>query len=159
MKLEETNQFRKFTSVRSKFEYFLLKYDYLIQQIVRRYRGALASYPFITEFYFAIINELNKSNTTLDIIAADLVKTDKYKYLSLMAEKEVVTSSEFSSERKSAVYINEAFNAAPKCKICNGFIHRNSISIDHVVRKQDGGLGSVDNGQLSHPFCNTGIKN
>lgn len=159
MKLEATNQYQKFIAVRSSFEYFLLKYDYLIQQIVRKYRGAFASYPFITEFYFAIINELSILNTNIDIVAADLVKTDKYNYLSLMTEKELVISSEFSSERKSAVYINQALDAAPKCKICNGFIHRNSISIDHIIRKQDGGLGSIENGQLSHPFCNTGIKN
>ncbi len=159
MKLESTNQYQKFISVRSNFEFFVLKYDYLIQQIVRRYRGAFASYPYITEFYFAVINELTKPNSTLDIVAANLAKTDKYNYLSLMTEKELVTSNEFNTERKSAVYINEALNAAPKCKICNGFIHRNSISIDHIKRKQDGGGGSVENGQLSHPFCNTGIKN
>ena len=159
MRLEATNQYQKFITVRSNFEYFLLNYDYLIQQIVRRYRGAFASYPFITEFYFSVIKELTKPNTALDSVAADLVKTDKYNYLSLMTEKEIITSSEFSSERKSAIYINEALYTAPKCKICNGFIHRNSISIDHIIRKQDGGLGSVDNGQLSHPFCNTGIKN
>lgn len=46
-----------------------------------------------------------------------------------------------------------------RCCICSAAIHFNSISIDHIVRKQDGGLGTVDNAQLSHPFCNTGVKN
>lgn len=159
MKLEETNQYQNFIAVRSNFEYFLLKYDYLIQQIVRKYRGAFASYPYITEFYFAVIGELKKTDSTIDTVAAALAKNEKYNYLSLLTEKELITSSEFSSERKSAVYINEALNSAPKCKICGGFIHRNSISIDHIQRKQDGGVGSVENGQLTHPFCNTGVKN
>ncbi len=48
---------------------------------------------------------------------------------------------------------------APRCKICNGFIHKNSISIDHKQRRQDGGLANIDNGQLTHPYCNTGYKN
>ena len=46
-----------------------------------------------------------------------------------------------------------------KCKICNGFIHKNSITIDHIERKEDGGKGNSDNGQLSHPYCNTTFKN
>lgn len=159
MKLEADNQYKWFTKVRSDFEYFLLKYDYLIQQIVRKYRGAFASYPHITDFYFAVMAELAKPDTTVDKVVENLVKTDKYSYLSLLTEKELVTSKDFSSERKSAVYISEALKAAPKCRICNAYIHRNSISIDHIVRKQDKGLGSVENGQLTHPFCNTGIKN
>ncbi len=159
MKLELTNKYQEFINVRSYFESFLLKYDYLIQQIVRKYRGALASYPFITEFYFIVIKELNKSGSTIDIVVSDLIKTEKYNYLSLTIEKELITISEFNSERKSAIYISEALNTAPKCKICNGLIHRNSISIDHIVRKQDGGLGDVQNGQLTHPYCNTTVKN
>lgn len=38
-------------------------------------------------------------------------------------------------------------------------IHFNSIFIDHIKRREDGGLGTVDNAQLTHPFCNTTIKN
>jgi hypothetical protein len=34
------------------------------------------------------------------------------------------------------------------------FTSRLPISIDHVQAKHDGGVATVDNGQLSHPFCN-----
>ncbi|WP_394347967.1 HNH endonuclease [Ilyomonas limi] len=30
--------------------------------------------------------------------------------------------------------------------------------MDHIIRKLDGGLGTIENGQLTHPFCNTEIK-
>ena len=33
-----------------------------------------------------------------------------------------------------------------------------SISMDHTVRKQDGGTDSPDNMQLTHPYCNSGYK-
>jgi hypothetical protein len=131
----------------------------LIQQIVRRYRGALASFSHITNLYLEVIAELQKPEKTIDKVAEALTKNEKYRYLSLFTERELVESKDFSSERKSAIYINETLNAAPKCKICRGYIHRNSISIDHIIRKQDGGLGTIENGQLTHPFCNTGIKN
>lgn len=66
---------------------------------------------------------------------------------------------DFSKNNKSEIYIKDTLPNAPRCKICNGFIHTNSISIDHKQRKQDGGLANIDNGQLTHPYCNTGYKN
>ncbi|WP_372726522.1 HNH endonuclease [Nostoc sp. C057] len=32
-------------------------------------------------------------------------------------------------------------------------------SIDHIKRKADGGLGTLENAQLTHPYCNTTYKN
>ncbi len=66
---------------------------------------------------------------------------------------------DFTSTAKNVVYIKQALNSAPICGICGAPIHRNSISIDHITRKQDGGLGKSSNGQLSHPYCNSGYKN
>ncbi|WP_430734266.1 HNH endonuclease [Fodinisporobacter ferrooxydans] len=43
--------------------------------------------------------------------------------------------------------------------MCGGYLHKNSISIDHVVRRQDGGTNAADNAQLAHPYCNSSIKN
>lgn len=159
MELEKTNSYLEFIKVRQSFEEFLLKYDYVIQQIVRRYRSAIASYLHIRDFYFAVIKELKRENRTIEQTVEVLSKTEKYNYLTLLAESEIITSSDFSSDRKSAVYIKDALSTAPKCKICNGYIHRNSVSIDHRTRRQDGGTGSVDNGQITHPYCNTTVKN
>jgi len=159
MELEQKNLYRDFINVRPAFEELILKYDYIIQQIVRKYRGAITSYLHIKDFYFAVIKELKKTDATIGQAIDSLLKTERYNYLSTLTENELITSNEFSSERKSAVYIKEAIAFAPKCKICNGYIHRNSISIDHKTRKQDGGLGIVDNGQIAHPYCNSTLKN
>lgn len=32
------------------------------------------------------------------------------------------------------------------------------MTIDHKIRKQDGGKGVPDNGQLAHPYCNSTFK-
>ena len=158
MQLEKSNLFKDFTTVRPKFEEFLLKFDYLIQQIFRKYRKVSESYEHIKDFYFAVMEELNNGKTPPEAVES-LVKTPKYKYLSLQSNEEEVTSEEFTKERKSAVYIKEALLSAPKCKICGGYIHVNSITVDHKKRKEDGGLGSVENGQIAHPYCNTTFKN
>lgn len=156
--LEEKKKLIDFSLVRSKFENILLQNDPLIQQINRKYRSAIASYSQIKDFYFAII-ELLQYGVNENEVITQLIKTSKFNYLTLTVEQNEITTNKFSTERKSAVYIKEALSNAPKCKICGGYIHRNSISIDHIDRKQDGGLGTIDNGQISHPFCNTSLKN
>ncbi|MBN2828734.1 MAG: DUF262 domain-containing protein [Candidatus Cloacimonetes bacterium] len=156
--LEEKKMLNRFIEKRETFEKILVKYEYFIQQILRKYRSATSAFVYIKEFYFELLEKINDT-CTIDGVISEIIKSEKYSYLTLQVEKEIVSSSDFSKERKSAVYIKEALHSAPKCKICGGYIHRNSISIDHIVRKQDGGLGSVENGQLSHPYCNTGFKN
>ena len=156
--LEEKNMFNSFILVRENFEDALLKYDYLVQQINRRYRSALGSYMHIKDFYLALINKLN-SQSDINKIITEIMNHADFNYLTASVEPSEITSNKFSTERKSAVFIKEALQNAPKCQICRGIIHRNSISIDHVTRKEDGGLGSLDNGQISHPYCNTTFKN
>jgi HNH endonuclease len=158
MVLEEKNHFSIFISVRPAFEQILLKYDYLIQQIIRKYRSAGASYEYIKDFYFMAIEYLHSGKPVEETISS-IIKSEKFSYLTTQVDPTQITSSDFTSERKSAIYIKDALLSAPKCKICGGLIHRNSISFDHIERKQDGGVGSIDNGQITHPYCNSTVKN
>lgn len=70
-----------------------------------------------------------------------------------------VTTADFNTGNKSEVFIRQALQGAPRCAICGGYLHLHSISIDHIQRKREGGTGSADNGQLTHLYCNTGVKN
>ena len=85
-------------------------------------RSVENSYPHIKDFYFAVINELMLKKNSAQAVEK-LLKTLKYKYLSLQSEVDEVTSDEFTRERKSAVYIYDALSSTGKCKICNGYIH------------------------------------
>lgn len=155
---DKRNYFDKFTSVRANFEGLLLKYDYLVQQIVRRHRGATASYPYIKEFYLMCIEKLLEGRS-LDKVVGDVIKSGEFNYLTQASEDVETSSQEFSKETKSAAFIRDALSKMLQCKICGGYIHKNAISIDHIVRKEDGGIGTIDNAQLAHPYCNTTIKN
>lgn len=160
MKLIETNSLKKFISVREKFEEMLFTYNFLIQQIGRKYRSSINSYEQIKDFYFLIMDLLSSGKSKEETIN-ELIKSDKFNYLKIQSE-DIVTSEEskdFTSKAKSAVFIKQALSGVPKCKICNTYIHKNSITIDHKTRKADGGTGEVDNGQLAHPYCNTTYKN
>lgn len=158
MEMELKNKFKEFINVREKFEMLLLDYDYLIQDINRKYRQAINSYIHIKDFYNECIFRLNKGLSNEDTIN-EIIQLQQFNYLKIDVSKNNIISSDFTTERKSAIFIKEALNNALKCKICNGLIHQNSITIDHINRKEDGGTGSIDNGQLAHPYCNTTYKN
>jgi len=158
--LDKRGKINEFIGVREKFEQFILDYDYLVQQINRKYRTAQKSCIYISKFFNQVAESLNLGLVDVDVVK-NMQSTEFFGYLTLqeVIQTAVPTVQKFSSEIKSSIYIREVLKSAPKCKICNGFIHRNSISIDHIQRKQDGGLGVIDNGQLTHPYCNTGYKN
>ena len=158
LELEKRKKLSNFISVRSDFEKMLLDQDYLIQQINRKYRSAKNSYIPIMNFYFEILKKLNEGKNISSAIN-EITQTESFNYLTLQVETINTKTKTFSTEKKSAIFIKEAIKNAPRCKICNGLIHRNSISIDHKIRKEDGGTANLDNGQITHPFCNTGIKN
>ncbi|BAZ44746.1 hypothetical protein NIES4102_17630 [Chondrocystis sp. NIES-4102] len=160
MELDKRHKINDFIDVRSTFEEFILKYDYLIQQIYRKYRSTQKSYPHISKLFLKIVLNF-KIGKTIEESIKEIVSSNEFSYLALqnVPQQSESISKDFSTNQKSAIYMKEALQTAPRCKICSGLIHRNSISIDHIQRKQDGGLAILENGQLTHPYCNTGYKN
>jgi hypothetical protein len=59
LEMDKKNLFNRFTEVREKFESLLIRYDYVVQQIVRKYRGALPSYSYVKSFYLDAIDLLD----------------------------------------------------------------------------------------------------
>lgn len=158
MDLENKNQYKEFIKIRPIFEEMIVKYDYLLQDIGRKYRQAISAAPYIKEFLSSVFLLLQGSKN-LDEVVSDVIKYENFKYLKITPSKHLDYSKDFSDDKKSAVFMKEAIRNALKCGICKGLISKNSITIDHVTRKQDGGLGNVENGQLAHPYCNSTYKN
>lgn len=149
-----------FIRVRPRFENFILEFDYLSQQINRKYRTAQKSHPYISRFLEQVADALKLEKSDEDILKI-IQSKEEFSYLSFQkpTAKRGAVGKKFDTEAKSAVYLREVLKSAPKCNICGGYIHSNSISIDHIDRRRDGGSSSPDNGQLAHPYCNTGYKN
>ena len=158
MELDRKNRFKEFIKVRESFESIILKYDYIVQQIVRRYRGAPKSFPHVKDYYLLLIDKLLVCKKEDDVIKA-ILEDPRFSYIGKIPPEEIVVyGKDFTNETKSEVYIRDALTSALKCKICRGLIHKNSISIDHITRKQNGGMGVPENAQLTHPYCNTTVK-
>ena len=134
-------------------EDILLKYKNLTNQVSNKYGSGLKSYKYLIDLYDLFMDNYDNIENL-----EKLIRTN-YPYLNLEYKGDAITSSTFSSNAKSETFINQVLPTSQKCSICNGYIHVNSITIDHVVRKQDGGLGDPNNGALAHPYCNTTYKN
>jgi Protein of unknown function DUF262/HNH endonuclease len=156
--LEKTKSFAKFTEVRKDFEWIIWQYD-MVPQLVSK-SSAIEARERVKSFYVTIIDKLlqkvDKKNIIKEIVAERNFGALKIKAKGDGSETQ---SKEFSRETKSAAYIREALRGTPKCKICGGYIPDRFNSIDHIKRKADGGLGTIDNAQLTHPYCNTTYKN
>jgi hypothetical protein len=160
MKQEERKKLKDFIGVRKNFEDFLQNYDYLIKQIYEKHRDVQKSYKHISNFFEQVVIHL-KAGKNLDYTLNQIRSSEDFKYLNIRNQEKSITSctKEFKTNQKSEIVIKDLLRSVPRCKICNGLIHRNSISIDHIQRKQDGGLATLDNGQITHPYCNTGCRN
>lgn len=159
MELKSKNKLNEFVKAREKLERIILDYDDLPRQIVRKYRTSVAGAPHVVDFYMQAISLIN-SGFDVEKVVSEIITSTKFNYLTIKPELDAdEISKDFDSEGKSEVFMSEALKNSIKCKICNGYLHANSISIDHVVRKQDGGSAAIENGQVSHPYCNTGYKN
>ena len=153
----ENNQyFDRFIDIRCKLEKSLIAYKYLTNQVTVKYGSGLKGYRQLKDLYSRII-ELSEEGCEIEKIGDYLAK--EHPYLNISYKGDQPKTPDFNQNTKSEVFLNSALENASKCKICNGYIHINSISIDHIDRKQDGGIGVAYNGQIAHPYCNTTYKN
>lgn len=156
--LDDKDRFRGFTAVRQKFEDFLLTYRVLVNQVTVKYGSGSKGSSRLQQLLVFLLDQLESGKSSNEILNA----MENHADFSFLQPREVLTSEvgkDFAPDAKSAIFLRDALKDPLRCGICGGLIHRNGISIDHVVRKADGGTGNPDNGQLTHPYCNTTIKN
>ena len=159
MYLEDSKRFNDFIKVRKDVEEILLNYEFLVQQIVRRYRQSKNGYTHIKDYYVAIMDNLLKGYD-IESTINNVIQSEEFAYLTkALKDQEEIKSKKFTTERKSLAFIVESIKNANRCSICGGLLHKNSITIDHKVRKSDGGVASIQNAQLAHPYCNSTYKN
>jgi HNH endonuclease len=144
--------------VRAKFEQFVLDNKSFSNQVTVKIGSGAKGFQRLKNLYTRVFEELTNNRDSAEIL--ELFRKDK-EFSFLTPDERLVegSSSQFSRETKSATFLRDAINGAPRCSICKSLLHFNSIQIDHVVRREDGGLGVLENAQLAHPFCNSTVKN
>ncbi|HVC92504.1 MAG TPA: HNH endonuclease signature motif containing protein [Pirellulales bacterium] len=121
--------------------------------IVQRYGSGHRSLAALVNLFQYLFDGAVKGQQREDLLPT-LLTDEKLKFLETKLDSKGV-AKDFKTDRKSAVYLREALEKALRCKICGARIHVQSITVDHKTKRQEGGVASVDNAQLAHPFCNS----
>lgn len=152
---ENRDQLVNFTIVRNLFEEFLWKHKSLVNQATTTWGSGAKGYLNLSKLFNYIINELNNKKTEQQIINLLDEHEDYNFYKSGIRELNPKKRKDFSTESKSEVFMREGIEAALRCSICGGYLHKNSIQIDHDIEIENEGIGNADNGRLTHPYCNS----
>ncbi len=158
-RLESTNGFAEFTRVRRRFEDFLLEHKYLSNQITQKYGSGLKGYSRVVNLYETLLAHLQGGLSDKEHLEAAISANNDLSFLRFVPDEEdAVTRKYFTTDVKSSTFLAEAVANLLHCKICNGYMHRNSLTFDHVQDKRAGGTGDPSNAQIAHPYCNSTYK-
>jgi hypothetical protein len=156
--LEENDRFREFIKIRRPFEDFLVKHRILVNQVTVKYGSGAKGYARLAQLMMFLVDQFSSGASATAIIDA-MSKHPDFSFLQPGEIETVDGRKAFTTDAKSAVFLRDALKEPLRCGICDGLVHSNAISIDHIVRKSEGGFGDPSNGQLAHPYCNTTVKN
>lgn len=146
--------FKKFTKVRGNLESLLVDHKDLIALLVQKHLGPKRVGAYAV-FLDGLIDHLNNQYATSE---EDLVRLAGLEGKIFFGTNQA-GGREFSDDTKSRVFITTALAPAPKCPICSGYLDpEKSVSYDHIIQARIGGNGSVENLQLTHPYCNQSVK-
>ncbi len=146
--------FKKFTAVRRKVEAFLIANKSLVTLTLQNLH-ANRRVASVADMFSFLIDEytLGKEVTPQSMLENLGVGGTVWELSQAKASKD------FSEAAKSQTYVSKAIATALKCPQCGGLISPiHSLSYDHDTPVKDGGVGSVDNCELMHPYCNTAMK-
>ena len=156
------NELNNFIRVRGRFEEVIYTYSFIVQQIIRKYRQTKRSYDKIANYFDDLMNIISDND---NLSAAEIINKlrtiPEYKYLQteIIDNEEVEIRGNFSRGRRQQIKLQTFVKNLPKCPICGGYLDTHSTSVDHIVRKADGGNNSKTNAQVTHLYCNTTYKN
>lgn len=151
IKMNEKSWFKTFTDRRQTFERLLLEHKGIITLLMSALGSKVRVDGGVKVIEF-IISASEKDD-------AEILPNDFASILGLESRLYTIQSkpgADFSDDAKSSAFLREAFKQALICPLCGGYLDpTKSASYDHVQRKQDGGMGSDGNCQITHPYCNS----
>jgi hypothetical protein len=154
---EKDNYYLAFTKHRKEFEEFLLKYKSFSNQVVTKWGSGIKAFDRLKILYRFILDRLVEGKNEAEILEL-LHAHPVFSFLTPVTSLVFETGSDFNTDTKSQAFLRAAIQTPVRCGICDARLHTKSISIDHIVRKEDGGQGDLENAQTTHPFCNSGFK-
>lgn len=156
-KIEDNNKswFKMFSINRSFIEKCLLENKGIISLLIsaqgskKRLDSTIKAINFIFDYDYN-----NGGEITPDSIAA--IMGLESRFYTIQSKPSV----NFSDDSRSSAFLRQAIESAILCPLCGGYMDpTKSVSYDHIIRKEDGGTGAEENCQITHPYCNSALKN
>jgi hypothetical protein len=158
--LEVGKKLKQFTKVRREFEDFLVRHKFFINQIGHSKGSRTRPVESMLQMHRIILDCLQSG------IRDDKKIIRKLKRDSQLEELKDVTNiprddtkrKRFSKSVQDAGVIRSVLNSRERCKECGSRLPPSCRSKDHKKRQADQGVGTLENLQFTHPYCNTGYK-
>ena len=149
----KTDKIAAFTVCRERFERFLVRHRFLINQMVLKFGSMEKSHEPMLRLYRSILACALDKKTDEEILA-DI--TSQFPYLRKESIADFTFSeADFSTRVKSAAIRKAGLGKVYTCELCHAPIHPSAISHGHQTDIKDGGDGSLKNNGFEHPYCNS----
>ena len=155
--MEVSNEFANFTSVRNLFEEFMIEHKMFVNQLTVRHGSMVKGFRQIKDYFEFVLKAFTAGKSTQDILS-ELHQHDKYQILIKERPTPTVKSKEFSGKLINLKFLSDSLSKAFRCGVCGARIDNKSMNLDHVQDKSAGGIGSSENAQWTHPYCNSTHK-
>ena len=157
--LEQNQKMVAFTEGRKELEDFLVRNKSLLGDIAHKYGSGARSVSPIFRYFKEILKFVWNGKKGQDI-EMEMGKEGNFQFLfsPRPTNRRVPQKSggkEFQKKTKSAAFMTQALASVPRCQLCGGLMHLNSMQVDHITRMEEGGGAEPRNAQMTHPFCNS----
>jgi hypothetical protein len=155
-KLENDKLLIDFTDHRFDFEELLVHHRHFINQLAKSKGSRTRPVDSLVALYETVLREVKTGKSQSEIIAI-LREDPRLKDLEDIRDEDRVRRK-FSKDVRSAAYLKNAIDSPQRCALCRARMDARSMSSDHIRRAEDGGMGTAENLQFTHVFCNSGYK-
>ncbi|HEX7073148.1 MAG TPA: DUF262 domain-containing protein, partial [Hyphomicrobiaceae bacterium] len=154
----KTDDYKQFTTIRRKFEEFLIA-NRGVSEVVHTLGSGARSRPRMVSLYRKLQAEFS-NGASIDEVERKLAHDPDFSFLFGGDDSPSrAKGTKFKRDTKGAAFLRDALPNASRCQTCGGLLHRNGIQTGHLIARREGGTGSLDNAILQHPFCNSTVAN
>jgi hypothetical protein len=149
----------EFTTVRAKFEEFLVAHKSFINDLAHSKGSRTRAVDSLLTMYRVILKCLWQGIEDFGEIVKQL-KTDKrFEDLKYPAQTTVGgTGRKFSKTVQNAAILRDTLNHRSNCNECGARLPPYARSKDHIIPREEHGPSTLENLQFTHSYCNTGYK-
>lgn len=158
--LQNDNKLKQFTKVRKKFEDFLVRHKFFINQIGHSKGSRTRPVESMLQMHRIVIGYLQNGSTDDGKIIRKLKRDPRLEELKDVTNipRDDTKRRRFSKSVQDAGVIRSTLNNRECCTECGARLPPACRSKDHKQRQEDHGVGTLANLEFTHPYCNTGYK-